>query len=119
MNRLLCLAIPAIVMSTQASAARVDLNGDWECIRNCGCGGVSQQNFDTTIDQEGDDLTFTNECGLTSEGTLVGPSTVELDQWEMRARVSPDQRYVHFSNGSVWKRVGASGYGAGGENPEE
>ncbi len=59
----------------------------------------------TSITQNGSALTFTNEDGATSSGTVVSSNEVQATQWgNLTATLSSDGNTLTWSNGTVWTK---------------
>ncbi len=77
-----------------------NLTGGW-----CSRAQPGSPELPTSIVQNGESLKFRNEYNSASSGH-TGPGEVVADQWAggLHARVSPDNLYLYWQNGSIWRR---------------
>jgi hypothetical protein len=76
-----------------------DLNGAWE--------SNYKGNWNpTSISQNGQTLSFTNEFNMTSPGEFTSKTTVRATKWEngLGATVSADGNTLTWANGTIWRR---------------
>jgi hypothetical protein len=102
------LLVAAIALTpayaSEAEELCEDLSGPYVCISNCGCGNPNPTKS-TTVQQNGQNMVFTNECSQTFSGTrLQRYSGSVADQEVNNFVVSRSCRKITFGNGTRWVR---------------
>ena len=81
--------------------AKTNIGGAWYM------GGPVNVGGKCSIDQNGNDLVFTNENGQTSRGEFVDSSTIVATDWEngLKGTLSNGGTRIDWANGSWWIKV--------------
>ena len=77
------------------------IEGKWTCDVKCQPATTS-----ASVARDGWSLTFTNEVGAVSSGTILGPDRVVALDWGsgLRATIQDDGKTLIWENGSIWKK---------------
>jgi hypothetical protein len=95
------LATLGALVTGDASAQGVDLNGRWRCVQLCRDGLVGQPAF---ITQNGWELNLLNEVGEPSRAWVDWVGHLWVQNWNQGAAYSPDGMVIQFDGGTIWQR---------------
>jgi len=94
-----CVAM--LVLFVAGCGKNPELDGEWKM------GGPYNQGKPCKIIQRGDVLTFVNENGDKSNGTLKGKATVVAIDWEggLEGVLADDATRINWKNGTWWLKA--------------
>ena len=104
LKTLLPLSIAATIFgAVYAQGAETNLSGSYKCGPDEKACQWSGSTFAVT--QTGKNLAIKNDKGDTGTATLTSSMSVSAGApWNMLGVVSPDNRMIDWSNGTVWRR---------------
>lgn len=86
--------------SSSSTSKNFNLAGTWICKQKCPAGGEGKT---ASIEQNGRNLTFTNEGGGTSKGNFESSTSVVATQWgNLTAMITDGGKKLNWANGTIW-----------------